>query len=160
MLLYTDICIYSTVNDRIPDAEIFLYTGIENSSDATNYDQASVESYSCSNELNNSDSANSPHNKKSNSVNARRSKFRLHWPRRRETKAAASELEDDDDSHDPFSSSRNLEEFPIPLRQRYSQPCSLPNNKTKLEITRTTTKIAFYDGYKEIALESGAVAIL
>ncbi|KAG5146992.1 hypothetical protein JHK84_032535 [Glycine max] len=114
---------------RIPDAEIFLYTGIENSSDATNYDQASVESYSCSNELNNSDSANSPHNKKSNSVNARRSKFRLHWPRRRETKAAASELEDDDDSHDPFSSSRNLEEFPIPLRQRYSQPCSLPNNK-------------------------------
>ncbi|KAJ1410602.1 Ankyrin repeat [Sesbania bispinosa] len=28
-----------------------------------------------------------------------------------------------------FSSSRNLEEFPIPLRQRYSQPCSLPNNK-------------------------------
>ncbi|KAG4920062.1 hypothetical protein GLYMA_18G009500v4 [Glycine max] len=113
---------------RIPDAEIFLYTGIENSSDTTNYDQASVESYSCSNELSNSDSANSPHNKKSSSVNVRRSKFRLHWPRRRETKAAASELEDDD-SLDPFSSSRNLEEFPIPLRQRYSQPCSHPNNK-------------------------------
>ncbi|KAK7387565.1 hypothetical protein VNO78_28459 [Psophocarpus tetragonolobus] len=112
---------------RIPDAEIFLYTGIENSSDA-NYDQASVESYSCSNELSNSDTVNSPHKKKSNSVSVRRSKFRLHWPRRKETKAVASELEDDD-SLDPFSSSKSLEEFPIPLRQRYSQPCSLPINK-------------------------------
>ncbi|XP_061373018.1 uncharacterized protein LOC133315131 [Gastrolobium bilobum] len=114
---------------RIPDAEIFLYTGIENASDGK-YDQASVESYSCSSELSNSDSANSPYNIKSNSVNyaARRLKFLLQWPRRRETKAAASNLEDDD-SLDPFSSSRNLEEFPIPLRQRYSQPCSLPNNK-------------------------------
>lgn len=114
---------------RIPDAEIFLYTGIENSSDA-NYDQASVESYSCSNELSYSDSANSPHNKKSSSVNyaLRRSMFRLQWPKRRETKPATTETEDDD-SLDPFSSSRNLEEFPISLRQRYSQPCSLPNNK-------------------------------
>ncbi|CAJ1852791.1 unnamed protein product [Sphenostylis stenocarpa] len=114
---------------RIPDAEIFLYTGIENSSDA-NYDQASVESHSWSNELSNSDSENSPGNKKgNNSANSfrRRSKFRLLWPKKRERKATASELEDD--SLDPLRSSRNLEEFPIPLRQRYSQPCSLPNNK-------------------------------
>ncbi|XP_027334192.1 E3 ubiquitin-protein ligase MIB1-like [Abrus precatorius] len=114
---------------RIPDAEIFLYTGIENSSDA-NYDQASVESYSCSNELGNFDSANSPCNKKSNPVNhaTSRLKFLLRWPRRRETKAATSELEDDD-CVDPLSSSTNYEEFPISLRERYSQSCSLPNNK-------------------------------
>ncbi|TKY47737.1 E3 ubiquitin-protein ligase MIB1 [Spatholobus suberectus] len=134
---------------RIPDAEIFLYTGIENSSDA-NYDQASVESYSCSNELSNSDSANSPRNKKSSSVNyaVRRSKFRLPWPRR-ETKAAASEIEDDD-SVDPFSSSRNLEEFPIPLRQRYSQPCSLPNNKRtqsmRTSLPSPSSKVKFTAG--------------
>lgn len=103
---------------RIPDAEIFLYTGIENSSDA-NYDQESVESYSCSNELSNSESAN---------YALKGSKFRIQWLGRREAKATTTETEDDD-SLDPFSSSRNMEEFPIPLRQRYSQPCSLQNNK-------------------------------
>ncbi|ESW35720.1 hypothetical protein PHAVU_001G259100 [Phaseolus vulgaris] len=117
---------------RIPDAEIFLYTGNENSSEA-NYDEASVESYSSSNEPSNSESDDSPDNKKSNySANSavKRSKFHLGWPKRKGTKAAASEVENDD-SLDPFSSSRNLEEFSIPLRQRYSQsqPCSLPNNK-------------------------------
>ncbi|RDX69420.1 E3 ubiquitin-protein ligase mib1, partial [Mucuna pruriens] len=137
---------------RIPDAEIFLYTGIENSSGA-NYDQASVESYSCSNELSNSDSPNSPHNKKSSSVNyaVKRSKFRLRWPRRRETKAVATaETEDDVDSVDPFSSSRNLEEFPTPLRQRYSQLCSLPNNKRtqsmRTSLPSPSSKVKFSAG--------------
>ncbi|TKY59859.1 Serine/threonine-protein phosphatase 6 regulatory ankyrin repeat subunit C [Spatholobus suberectus] len=119
---------------RIPDAEILLYTGIENSCDA-NYDQASVESNSWSSEINNYDSANSPCNSKSSSVNygARRLKFLLQWPRKADTKEAASELEDDD-SVNSFSSRNNLEDFPIPLRQRYSKMCSLPNNKRTLSI--------------------------
>ena len=132
---------------RIPDAEIFLYTGYDNSSDA-NYDQASVESYSCSNEPSNSDSENSPRNKKSSysaSCAVKPSKFRLGWPKRKETKAAASELEDDD-SLDPFSSSRNLEDFPIPLRQRYSQPCSLPNNKRTQSMRTSLPKVKFSGG--------------
>ncbi|WVZ05490.1 hypothetical protein V8G54_018836 [Vigna mungo] len=140
---------------RIPDAEIFLYTGIENSSDA-NYDQASVESYSCSNEPSNSDSGNSPHNKKyDNSSNraVRRSKFRLRWPKRKETKAAASELEDDD-SLDPFSSSRNLEDFPIPLRQRYSQPCSLPNSKRTTSLPSPTSKVKFSAGLMQAVIQA------
>lgn len=140
---------------RIPDAEIFLYTGIENneSNNANCNQAASVESYSCPSELSNSEAANSPcNNSKSNSVNhaARRLKFLLRWPKRRETKAvaiAASESEDDnddddDDSVDPFSSSRNLEELPIPLRQRYSQsqPCSLvANNKRTTQCSMRST---------------------
>lgn len=119
---------------RIPDSEILLYTGIENSCDA-NYDQASVESNSWSSEINNYDSANSPSNSKSSSVNhgARRLKFMLQWPSKRVTKEAASELEDDDSVHS-FSSKNNLEDFPIPLRQRYSKMCSLPNNKRTLSV--------------------------
>lgn len=114
---------------RIPDAEILLYTGIENSCDA-NYDQASVESNSWSREINNYDSANSPCNSKSSSVNygARRLMFLL---RKKDTKEAAS----DNDSVNSFSSrNNNLEDFPIPLRQRYSKMCSLPNNKRTLSI--------------------------
>ena len=136
---------------RIPDAEIFLYTGIESASDA-NCDQASGESNSCSSELSNYDSANSPCNSKSNnSVNhtARRLKRLLRWPMRRETKASASELDDSDDD-DPFSSSRNLEEFPIPLRQRYSQPCSLSNNKStqsiRTNLPSPSSKMSFTAG--------------
>ncbi|KAK7359415.1 hypothetical protein VNO77_01375 [Canavalia gladiata] len=120
---------------RISDAEILLYTGIENSSDA-NYDQASVESNSWSSEINNYDSTNSPCNSKSSSVNnaARRLKFLLQWPsRRRDTKEVASVLEDDV-SVNSFSSRINMEDFPIPLRQRYSKMCSLPNNKRTLSI--------------------------
>ncbi|KAL2343430.1 hypothetical protein Fmac_004715 [Flemingia macrophylla] len=117
---------------RIPDSEILLYTGIENSCDV-NYDQASVESNSWSSEINNYDSVNSPcNNSKSSSVNygSRRLKFLLQWPGKRDTKEAAS----DNDSVNSFSSRNNLEDFPIPLRQRYSKMCSLPNNRRTLSI--------------------------
>ncbi|KAG5029373.1 hypothetical protein AAZX31_05G134400 [Glycine max] len=119
---------------RIPDSEILLYTGIENSCDS-NYDQASVESNSWSSEINNYDTANSPCNSKSSSVNygARHLKFLLQSSRRRDTKEAASDLEDDV-SVNSFGSRNNLEDFPIPLRQRYSKMCSLPNNKRTLSI--------------------------
>ena len=121
---------------RIPDGEIFLHTGIEieNSYDA-NYDQASVESNSCSGELSNYEPASSPHSSKSTSINyaKRRLKFLFQRLRRRETKTSASELQDDD-SMVSCISSKELEDFPIPLRQRYSKQCSLPNNKRTLSI--------------------------
>jgi len=119
---------------RLPDSEILLYTGIENSCD-TNYDQASVESNSWSSEINNHDSANSPCNSNCSSVNygTRRLKFLLQSHGIRDTKEAASELEDDI-SVNSFSSRNNLEDTPIPLRQKYSKMCSLPNNKRTLSI--------------------------
>ncbi|KAE9603066.1 hypothetical protein Lal_00042430 [Lupinus albus] len=115
---------------RIPDAEILLYTGIENenSSDA-NYDEASVESNSCSSEINNYELSNSLYNTKSSPLSyaARRLKFLLQWPMmRKETKAAASENEDVD-LVDSSRLRKNLENSS--LRQRHSKPCSLGNNK-------------------------------
>ncbi|KAK7246946.1 hypothetical protein RIF29_41819 [Crotalaria pallida] len=115
---------------RIPDAEILLYTGLENSSGA-NYDEASVESNSCSSEI-----IDYEHNLKSSPLNyaARRLKFLLQWPMMRKgTKAAASDFEDNE-SVDSFGSRKNLEHSPISLRQRYSKTCSLPNNKRTLPI--------------------------
>lgn len=133
---------------RIPDAEIFLYTGIENAS-YVNYDQTSIESYSCSSELSNSDAANSTYNKSNNnSVNyaARRLKFLLKWPRRKDTKEAFKELENDDDSLDPLSTSRNLEEFSIPLRQRYSHSCSLRTQSIRSFHPSPSSKMSFTAG--------------
>ncbi|XP_015894396.1 uncharacterized protein LOC107428379 [Ziziphus jujuba] len=114
---------------RIPDAEIFLYTGIENPSDAS-YDQASVQFSTCSGELSQYDSTISLNNKKPSSVNyaARNLKFLLRWPRRKEKKTARMELRDND-SLDSFNMSRDLEENHIPLRQIYSKSSSLPNSK-------------------------------
>lgn len=132
---------------RIPDAEIFLYTGIENASDA-NYVQTSPESYSCSSELSNSDGGSSPYNNKSNPVNntAKRLKFLLRWRRRKDRKAAFSELEDDD-SLDPISSSRNLDEFSISLRQRYSQSrSSLSTHSVRSFLPSPSSKMNFATG--------------
>lgn len=114
---------------RIPDAEIFLYTGMENASDAS-FDKTSVRFSTCSGELSRYDSTNLLNNKKPGSVNyaARRLKFLLQWSRRKDKKAAKSELRDND-SLESFSMSRGLEENPIPLRQMYSKSSSLPNNK-------------------------------
>lgn len=124
----------------ISDAEILLYTCIENSSDRiVNNDQASLEteSNSFSIEVDN-DSSSSCNSKTTSSVNsaAKRLKNLLKFHRKRETKASASEFEDDDNiSVDSISSRKNLEDFPMTLRQRYSiNQCSLPNNKRTLSI--------------------------
>ncbi|BAT74325.1 hypothetical protein LR48_Vigan01g093600 [Vigna angularis] len=143
---------------RIPDSEILLYTGIENSCD-TNYDEASVESNSWSSEINNYESPNSPCNSNNSSVNygARRLKFLLQWHGIRDTKEAASELEDDV-SENSFSSRKNLEELPIPLRQRYSKMCSLPNNKRTLSI-RTYLPSASERKYFHAGLMQGVIKV-
>ncbi|KAE8023635.1 hypothetical protein FH972_009310 [Carpinus fangiana] len=113
----------------IPDAEIFLYTGIENASDAS-YDQASMDLSACSGELSQCDSTNSLDNKRAGSVSgaARRLKSLLQWPRRKEKKASKTVL-GDDTSLESFSMCRNLEDSLIPLRQKYSNLSSFPNNK-------------------------------
>ncbi|KAF7839820.1 Ankyrin repeat-containing protein [Senna tora] len=122
---------------RIPDAEIFLYTGMENaSSDTKYYDQASVKSNSCSGELCNSEPViSSPYNIKSGSVKCatRRLKFFLRWPKKKEREVVAASKQDDDSQYS-FSSSKIVEDFPIPLRQKYSKMSSLPNNKRTLSI--------------------------
>ncbi|BFG16186.1 hypothetical protein CerSpe_024600 [Prunus speciosa] len=114
---------------RIPDAEIFLYAGIDNASDAS-CEQSSVQ---FSGELNQFGSASSVNNKKSGSVNyaARRLKFLLQWPRRKEKKESSRDL-GDGDSLESFSSCIDLDDNPIPLRQMYSKSSSLPNNKRTL----------------------------
>uniref|UniRef100_A0A5B7A5X4 Uncharacterized protein n=1 Tax=Davidia involucrata TaxID=16924 RepID=A0A5B7A5X4_DAVIN len=122
---------------RIPDAEIFLYTGIENASDAS-CDPATTEYSTCSSELSNFDTgtgSNSLEYRKSSSVNnaARRLKILLRWPRRKERKADSAKL-GDDDSLGSYKMSRNLEDTPTPLRQRFSKLSSLPNNKRILSI--------------------------
>ncbi|KAG7975342.1 hypothetical protein I3843_06G093300 [Carya illinoinensis] len=74
-------------------------------------------------------------NKKAGSVNygAGRLKLLLQWPSRKEKNAAGSrEFRDDHDSlESSFSRSRNMEDSLIPLRQKYSQSSSFPNNHTR-----------------------------
>lgn len=119
---------------RIPDAEIFLYAGIENVSDAS-CDAASVEYSTSLSEQSDFDSSNSPHNKKSSSIDyaARRLKFLLRWTKRKERKADSSEL-GDDDSTEASSIYRNWRNSPVSLRQKYQKSLSLPNNKRVLSI--------------------------
>lgn len=114
---------------RIPDAEIFLYTGIDNASDAS-YDQVSRDLSAYSAELGKCDSSNPFDNKKAGSVNdaARRLKSLLHWRRRKEKKASDSELRDDY-SIESVSICRTLDDALIPLRQKYSKISSFRYNK-------------------------------
>lgn len=114
---------------RIPDAEIFLYTGIDNASDASG-DQSCLQFSRCSGEISRVDSPQSVSSKKSGSINyaARRLKFLLQWTRRKEKKESSRDL-GDADSLDSFSPCTDLEDNPIPLRQMYLKSSSLPNNK-------------------------------
>ncbi|KAK8526333.1 hypothetical protein V6N13_017381 [Hibiscus sabdariffa] len=115
---------------RVPDAEIFLYTGFENAYDA-GCDQESVGYSSCLSELSDLNLSNSFDNKKSSSINhtARRLKNLLHWPRKKEIKASSTESVDDDDPLEVTSTCRNWQGSHIPLREKYTKSSSLPNNK-------------------------------
>ncbi|XP_043723915.1 ankyrin-2-like [Telopea speciosissima] len=121
---------------KISDAEIFLYTGIENASDAG----GDLGSATCSSEISNFDSADGSHgsfdNKKPNSVNyaARRLKILLQWSRRKEKKTEDLKKLGDDDSVGSCKKQRNLDDTATPLRQRFSKPSSLPNNKRALSV--------------------------
>ncbi|PKI77032.1 hypothetical protein CRG98_002535, partial [Punica granatum] len=118
----------------IPDAEIFLYTGIESTLDSR-YDSPSVEHSRCLSEVSEINSCNSFGNYKisgSKKSVSSRLKFLFQWPRqRKDRRSPKSELGDDD--NDPLdqsiNASRNLGDFPIPLRQQYAKQSSLSNNK-------------------------------
>uniref|UniRef100_A0A5B7ACY6 Uncharacterized protein n=1 Tax=Davidia involucrata TaxID=16924 RepID=A0A5B7ACY6_DAVIN len=111
----------------ISDTEIFLYTGIENASDASG-------SVGHSAELGQHDSTIENHNpsnyKKAGSTNyaAKHLKRLLHWPRMKERKNEGLKKTVDE------TSVSNLDEAPIPLRQRFSKPSALPNNKRTLSV--------------------------
>ncbi|EXB94965.1 E3 ubiquitin-protein ligase mib1 [Morus notabilis] len=114
---------------RIPDAEIFLYTGIESANSDASCDHAQFSEFS--GDLSQFGSNNSLMNnsKKSNSANnaAKRLKFFLRWPRKKDKKKPNREDLRDNDSLDSLS--RDFEDNPIPLRQIYSKSSSLPNNR-------------------------------
>ncbi|XP_077250476.1 uncharacterized protein LOC143889948 [Tasmannia lanceolata] len=147
---------------RISDAEIFLYTGIENVSDASN---ASPRLSSCSStskiELthfeNSNESNSSSGNRKPSSINyaTRRLKMLLGWPRRKEKKvncdsADSFKMLGDNDSLDSYKKLSDLDDTPTPLRQRFSKLSSLPNNKRTLSLRTTlpspSTKKKFAEG--------------
>lgn len=120
---------------RIPDAEIFLYTGDENASDVSG-DLESAEINTCSGELSHFGSPTEINLKKSGSVNhaARRLKILLQWSRRKETKSDRNKF-GDDYSLESYDIGRELEDNPIPLRQRFSKLSSFSNNKKTLSVS-------------------------
>ncbi|KAG9129994.1 hypothetical protein Leryth_007113 [Lithospermum erythrorhizon] len=117
---------------RIPDAEIVLYTGIDNESDGS-CEITSTRFTSCSGQL--SMCGSGPPSidvRKSQSVNktARRLIMLLHWNKKKERKRSTAYDIGDDNSLASYSISTQLENNPIPLRQRFSKlSSSLPNNK-------------------------------
>lgn len=120
---------------RIPDAEIFLYAGIDNASDA-NSDCASTEIASCWGEPSPCHSAaGSNSSNKLRSVNsaARRLKFLLRWKRKKERKEERGGLEENM-SVESYRLYSGLGDQPIPLRQRFSRMSSLPNSKIVLPV--------------------------
>ncbi|KAF8399895.1 hypothetical protein HHK36_015765 [Tetracentron sinense] len=122
---------------RISDAEIFLYTGIENASDAGGT-QGSAGLSSHSSQPSNCDSINGNNNllenKKPGSVNnaAARLKILLKWPRRK--KSDSIKKLGDENSVGSYTKLSDLQDTPTPLRQRFSKPSSLPNNKRTLSV--------------------------
>lgn len=140
---------------RIPDGEIFLYTGVDKGYDA-NCDLASVEYASCSGEISPCHSAggsNFSQKKKSVSGNsaARRLKFLLQWPKKKETTISNMEDTNSVESFALYSSSSG--EKPIPLRQRFSRASSLPNSKRVLSVCQSlpspSTKKKFSAGLRQ-----------
>lgn len=115
---------------RISDTEIFLYTGIDVSSDG-NANSGSGGMSSSSTELNQFDPTNdnqssSTDKKPAGSVNvaAQRLKSVFHWPKLKEKKPERFKKSLDEGSDEP----------PTPLRKRFSKPSSLPNNKRTLSV--------------------------
>ncbi|KAG9139555.1 hypothetical protein Leryth_016326 [Lithospermum erythrorhizon] len=117
---------------RIPDAEIFLYTGVDNESDGSGK-ITSTRITACSGHLSMCGSGPpSVHSRKSHSVSkpAQRLKMLLHWKRKKERKDCTADDTGDDNSVASYSICTKLENNPIPLRQRFSRlSSSLPNNK-------------------------------
>ncbi|KAJ7970702.1 putative Ankyrin repeat-containing protein [Quillaja saponaria] len=137
---------------RISDTEIFLYTGMEKASVA-GADQGSA---AFSSEVSPYDSTNANHSsnndKRPSSVNYTTEKIKrvLQWPLAKERKTEGSA-----ESYKKWSSS---DETPKPLRQRFSNPSPLPNNKRTLSVrshqSSPTAKKRFASGIMHGVVQS------
>lgn len=116
------------VSFRIPDAEIFLYTGLENKSDVTR-DQVEEDFDLRSDDNGECDSVDSL-DKKSISVNstAKRLKFFLRWPKRKEKNPTRTDWIDDDYSG-PFDMPKTSQSNPVSLRHQHSNISYLSHNR-------------------------------
>lgn len=147
----------------ISDTEIFLCTGIENESDVS-MDQGSggLSSYSADTSPFESalENPNSSTYKKANTVNyaAQRLKSLLHWPRAKEKKPERFKKLGDDNSVESHKKGSNLDETPTPLRQRFSKPPALSNNKRTLAVRSNlaspVAKKKFASGLKHGIMQS------
>lgn len=110
---------------RVPDAEIFLYTGIENVSDVTrsqvdeDFDLRSVDNGEC-------DSVDSSDNKSISTV--KRLKFFLQWAKSKEKRPTRTDWIDDYSS-EMFDISRTSQPKSVSLRHQYSTNSCLPHNR-------------------------------
>lgn len=157
---------------RIPDAEIFLYTGFDNASDASG-DRGSGRLSSCSSttksEISPIESANancgSSGSKKPRSVNsaAKGLKMLLGWPGKKEKKISCKspefcKMSGDNDSVESYKKSSDLEQTPTSLRERFFKPSALPNNKRTLSVRTSlpspSTKKKFTQGLMHGVLQA------
>lgn len=115
---------------RISDTEIFLHTGIENALEATSTE---VSQHDITPEIPNV--SNSTH-KKQTSVNYAPQGWKrlFRWPRTRARKNKRVKSEERASKSEERASDCTLDETPTPLRQRFSKPSSLPNNKRTLSV--------------------------
>ncbi|XP_059281948.1 uncharacterized protein LOC132035828 [Lycium ferocissimum] len=109
---------------RISDTEIFLYTGIEHSSDG-NRNAERTRHYASP------DSCCSRNGKKSGSANDAAEKLKrfFHWPKIKKRDGKSLEILADQ------SSASNADAAPVPLRERYSKPSSIPSHKRALSVS-------------------------
>ncbi|XP_047181310.1 ankyrin repeat domain-containing protein 50-like [Vigna umbellata] len=127
---------------RVSDTEIFLYTGIENVSDAiADHGNGGVSSSSSEHipyDPNTVENRVSTASKRPSSVNyaAARLKRALQWSRVKDKKYEEKfKKSTDEGSVDSVRKWNNsFDETPTPLRQRFSRPVSLPNNKRTLSV--------------------------
>lgn len=106
---------------RISDTEIFLYTGIEHASDGSRNVELSHPCISL-------DTCCSTNSKKPGSTNdaAQKLKRFFHWPKIKKRDSKELKILVD------RSSASNSDVAPVPLRERYSKPSSLPTHKRTL----------------------------
>ena len=149
---------------RISDTEIFLYTGIENESDAS-MDQGSGGLSSYSTDMSPFEPATenpkSSTYKKASTVNyaAQRLKSLIHWRRAKEKKPERLKKMGDDNSMESCKKGSNSDEqTPTSLRQRFSKPPALSNNKRTLAVRSNlaspVAKKRFASGLKHGIMQS------
>lgn len=127
---------------RITDSEIFLYTGIENKLNASaghvsggrSLDSIELSQFGTTNEIQSVHSSSDDKRKGAVNNAAKRLKRLLHWHRVKEKTPEKFKKTVEEGSVESSMKWSNSEETAIPLRQRFSKPSSLPNNKRTLSV--------------------------